>query len=174
MKPNLVIVMGVSGCGKSTIAEAIASEYDYQFVEADDFHPPQNKQHMAAGKPLTDAMRGPWLELLTTQLQNAAQKKQDCVMSFSGLRRKHRALMHELPFEVLCLHLEGDAQLIRSRMQARENHFMPSSLLDSQYDALESTQNDPNTYSIDINQSLENVVADAFAIIRKADTLPLN
>lgn len=170
MKPKLVIVMGVSGCGKSTIAEAIASEYDYQFVEADDFHPQQNKQHMAAGKPLTDAMREPWLDLLTTHLQKAALREQNCVMSFSGLRRKHRARMHDLPFDVLCLHLEGDAQLIRSRMQTREDHFMPSSLLDSQYHALQSTHNEPNTYSIHINQSLANVVADAITLVGKADT----
>lgn len=168
MKPNLIVVMGVSGCGKSSVAEAISKEYDYEFVEADDYHPEENKQHMASGKPLTDAMREPWIALLRGHLKQAARVGRSCVMSFSGLRRMHRSQIRDLPFNVLFLHLEGDQPLIRDRMNAREDHFMPPSLLDSQYATLENPLGEPKTIGIDIDQTLKSVIETALKVTSDA------
>jgi len=131
--------MGVSGCGKSSVAHAISDQLNYQFVEADDFHPQENKQHMASGKPLTDLMRKPWITALKKHLMQAAETDQSCVMSFSGLRREHRNQMRDLPFNSVFVHLRGEQALILERMNARSDHFMPPSLLDSQYSTLETS-----------------------------------
>ncbi len=161
MKANLIVIMGVSGCGKSSVASALANEYGYDFVEADDFHPEENVAHMASGQALTDAMRAPWLALLSAHLKQAARAGKNCVMSFSGLRRKHRAQIRDLPFDVLFIHLEGTQTLIRDRMNARQGHFMPPSLLDSQYQTLENPLGEKKTLGIDIDQPLDAVIEKA-------------
>jgi len=158
--------MGVSGCGKSSVAKAIANEYGYEFIEADDYHSLENRQWMASGNPLTDAMREPWIELLVSHLAKLANADQSCVMSFSGLRREHRARIRDLPFTALFLHLEGDQQLVLTRINARKGHFMPASLLQSQYATLEDPRAEPNTFNIDINQSLAAVISRALQITR--------
>ncbi len=156
--PELVIVMGVSGCGKSTVASALAKQLGYQFLEADDFHSAENRAHMASGKALTDAMREPWIDTMLNKLTELGQNNRSCVMSFSGLRAAHRARIRSAPMRVGTLHLEGDAELIEQRLQQRSDHFMPSSLLASQYRALESPNQEVNTESIDINCSVEELV----------------
>lgn len=160
-KQKLIVVMGVSGCGKSSVAQALAVHFRAEFVEADDFHSLENKEHMRNGLALNDAMREPWIELLQAHLKQSARSGRNCVMSFSGLRRLHRAKMKDLPFDSLFIHLEGDRQLIRDRMQARSEHFMPASLLDSQYQTLEPASHKETIISIDIKQRLELVIADA-------------
>jgi len=161
MKPHLIVVMGVSGCGKSTVAKALADEFSYQFVEADDFHPDENVAHMASGLPLTDEMRKPWLALLGAHLKQSARSGQNLVMSFSGLRRQHRARIRDLPFEVLFIHLKGAQTVILERMNARKGHFMPPTLLASQYQALENPAGEKNTVEINVDQSLAMVISDA-------------
>ena len=166
-KQKLVVVMGVSGCGKSTVAEAIANQLGYEFVEADDFHPQENKNHMASGQALTDVMREPWIALLQAHLKQSAKAGRSCVMSFSGLRRVHRAKIRDLPFDNLFIHLEGNRQLIADRINARLDHFMPTDLLDSQYAALESASKKETIISIDIDQSLDSVIADSIATVNQ-------
>jgi len=164
---QLIVVMGVSGCGKSSVAKALSEQFNYEFVEADDFHPQENVDHMASGKSLTDEMREPWIRLLQAHLKQAAKAKRSCVMSFSGLRRLHRAKIRDLPFDTLFIHLEGCKQLISDRINARSDHFMPASLLDSQYEALESASKKENIVRIDINQALDDVVNAAIEATRQ-------
>lgn len=153
--------MGVSGCGKSSVAQALATHFNAEFVEADDFHPSENKEHMRNGLALSDAMREPWIALLQAHLKQSARSGRNCVMSFSGLRRLHRAKIRDLPFGSLFIHLEGDRQLIEDRMKTRSEHFMPASLLESQYKTLEPASKKETIISIDIEQRLELVIADA-------------
>lgn len=160
-KQKLIVVMGVSGCGKSSVAQAIASEFGYEFIEADDFHPQENKDHMAQGLALNDAMREPWIALLQAHLKQSAKAGRSCVMSFSGLRRFHRAKIRDLPFVSTFIHLEGDQSLITDRINARTGHFMPTSLLDSQYKTLELPSKKETIVSINVDQTLEFVIADA-------------
>jgi gluconokinase len=168
-KQKLIVVMGVSGSGKSSVAQALAAHFKVEFVEADDFHPIENREHMANGLALNDAMREPWIALLQAHLKQSARSGRSCVMSFSGLRRLHRAKIRDLPFDSLFIHLEGDQQLIAERINARTDHFMTVDLLDSQYQTLESASKKENIVSIDIDQSLELVIADAIAAAEKAD-----
>lgn len=157
LNQKLIVVMGVSGCGKSSVAQHLAKHFEYEFVEADDFHPQENLDHMASGKPLTDEMRAPWIQLLQAHLKQAAKAKRSCVMSFSGLRRLHRAKIRDLPFDALFIHLEACKQLISDRINSRAGHFMPASLLDSQYQALEPANKKEKLISINVEQSLEDV-----------------
>lgn len=135
--PVLIIVMGVSGCGKTTLAEHLAKTLHFQFIEADDFHSPENKAHMASGKPLTDTMREPWIQSLCDEVIRQKERGVQCVLAYSGLRRAHRNRFRQLGCRTLFLHLKGPKELIRERMQLRAEHFMPTELLDSQYAALE-------------------------------------
>ena len=156
---KLIVVMGVSGCGKSSIASALAEHFNYEFVEADDFHPQENIDHMASGHSLTDEMREPWIQLLQAHLKQSAKSGRSCVLSFSGLRRLHRAKIRDRPFDSLFLHLEGNKDLIASRIDARAGHFMPSSLLESQYQALESASRKEHIVSIDISKTVDQVIS---------------
>lgn len=158
---KLIIVMGVSGCGKSSVAKKIADELGWPFLEADDFHSKEAKQHMAVGKPLTDVMREPWLQRLADAI--CIEPKQNMVMAYSGLRRNHRQRFRDLGFDTLFIHLHGDQQVIEQRMKKRKNHFMPSSLLTSQYDALELPNHEPDIVTINIGLDLKGVIERAHA-----------
>ncbi len=163
-QPYLIISMGVSGSGKSTLAKRLAEQFDLPFLEADDFHSAENKAHMAAGKPLTDAMREPWITQLCDTIKTNANS---CVLAYSGLRRAHRQRFRELGFKTLFLHLHGEKSVIAERMQARSNHFMPSSLLDSQFAALEPTDTEPDIILVDLAAPIPEILAKAGAIVRE-------
>lgn len=165
--PNLIVIMGVSACGKSSVAKALADRFGYHFVEADDFHSPENIKHMASGQPLTDRMREPWIDALKAHLQQAAVEQQDCVMSFSGLRRAHRDQIRTMPMRCLYIHLVGEQALIQERIDARTDHFMSSDLLSSQYAALESTDQEADVFCVNINQPLSAVINEAHAIAKQ-------
>ncbi len=160
-EPYLIIVMGVSGCGKSTVAEALAKHFDYTLLEADDFHPPENRARMTAGKPLTNSMREPWINSMHAYLRQLAADRTSCVMSFSGLNADHRRRIKSVPMRVTTLHLQGDQALIQSRLNRRSGHFMPSSLLQSQYQALENPNHETNTIVLDIDRSIDALVEEA-------------
>ena len=127
-----LVVMGVSGCGKSTLGAALAARLGVAFVDADDLHPPANRAKMAAGVALTDADRWPWLDLVTGVLQDRAP----VVVACSALRRAYRDRLRRAG-EVRFLHLAAPREVIAARLAARQGHFMPASLLDSQYATLE-------------------------------------
>lgn len=172
--PLLIVIMGVSGCGKSTVGAKIAKDLNIQFIEADDYHSEASKKHMASGKPLTDAMREPWLQCLMEVISEHPRRSK--VMSYSGLRRKHRQRFRELGFNTLFVHLYGESEVILTRMKARKGHFMPASLLQSQYDALELPDAEPDVVTLDIGIDLQHIVERVHAVINlvKPSTMTCN
>lgn len=152
--------MGVAGCGKSTIAAALASELDVEFVEGDEFHPPENVRKMAAGVPLTDEDRAPWLAALAGRLRAARDADHGLVMTCSALRRKYRDVLRSGDPDVRFVFLDGPRELIAERLASRMGHYMPASLLDSQFAALERPEADENVWRCDISDSADDIVAD--------------
>ena len=163
--PVLIMVIGVSGCGKSTVAKALAERLGYLFVEADDFHSAQNRQHMASGQALTDEMRAPWIQSLKDHIGQSAEQGHSMVLAYSGLRAAHRASLRELALPVITLFLDGDEPLIEQRMNARQNHFMPSTLLKSQFEALQDPGGEPRTFRLNINCTLQELLDSAVICI---------
>lgn len=129
--------MGVCGCGKTAVGEALAARLGATFVDADDLHPPENKTKMSAKIPLTDADRWPWLEKLRREVIDSTPPGRVTVLACSALKRAYRSvLMSGLP-GVLLVHLHGSSELISARLAARRGHFMPPDLLRSQFETLE-------------------------------------
>ena len=125
--------MGVSGCGKSTVGARLAQTLGAEFLDADEFHPPENMVKMAAGLPLDDADRRPWLERLNAELR----KRKGAVLACSALKESYRKILAH-GIDCRFAHLRGSIELIRSRMQERKHRYMPASLLESQFAALEA------------------------------------
>jgi gluconokinase len=150
-----VVVMGVSGSGKTTVAELMAARLGWQLAEADDFHPPANKKKMAAGIPLTDDDRQPWLRALRDFIDASPRST---VITCSALKRSYRDLLRSAHADVEFLHLHGDPELIRRRMATRRGHFMPTSLLESQLATLEPLQPGEPGVVVDISQPPERIV----------------
>ncbi|MFC3300854.1 Thermoresistant gluconokinase [Arthrobacter agilis] len=132
-----VVVMGISGSGKTTIATQLTETLGWVFAEADDFHPPANIEKMTAGTALTDEDRWPWLESMRTWLTEQAQAGRSTVVTCSALRRSYRDVLTQAEGRVDFVHLLGDTDLILERMKTRSGHFMPESLLPSQISTLE-------------------------------------
>jgi len=150
------VVMGVSGSGKSTIAVLIAERVDWVFADADSFHPPANIEKMRVGIPLTDADRRPWLLALAEWMAEQSEQGNSTVLACSALRRSYRDLLSGRT-EVGFIHLHGPAELIEARMKARD-HFMPPSLLTSQFATLEELQEDEVGVVLDLQRSPEELV----------------
>jgi gluconokinase len=132
--PYLVVVMGVAGAGKTTVGRALADDLGLAYADADDFHPQANVAKMAAGRPLEDADRLPWLRAVGSWL---AEHPAGGVVSCSALRRTYRDLLREQAPGAFFLHLSGDPAVATARVAARTDHFMPASLVDSQFALLE-------------------------------------
>lgn len=164
--PTLVVCMGVSGSGKSTLARALAEALDWTFVDGDDLHGPQNRAHMAAGRPLTDAMREPWIDRMCVRLRSERSQGRDCVLAFSGLRRAHRQRFRELGFRTLFLHLTAGREVIAQRMSEREGHYMPVSLLDSQFTDLQPVDREPDVVPVPADGPFESVLKEALRQVR--------
>ena len=161
-RPAHVVVMGVSGCGKSSVALALAETLGRPFIEGDAHHPAQNIAAMRAGIPLTDADRLPWLATLARLLKDASGP---AVLACSALRRSYRdALLQGGPS--VFVHLAGSREEIASRMELRKGHFMPETLLDSQFAALDPPASDEDHVTIDIAQPPDKVVAAAIKALR--------
>jgi gluconokinase len=140
---RVAVVMGVSGSGKTTLARALADAWPATFLDADDFHDAAAKAHMAAGQPLTDDMRLPWVERIAVELHRRVTAGEQVSLAFSGLRRGHRDLLRGTGLPMRFLFLHGEAPLIAARMHERSGHYMPASLLDSQFAALEDPRDEP-------------------------------
>lgn len=152
---NLLVVMGVSGSGKSTVGAALAQRLRVRFADADDFHPEANIAKMSRGESLDDHDRWPWLEEVGQWL---AEHPDGGVMSCSALRRKYRdQLRHHAPDTTFVL-LEGSREVIERRQAARPGHFMPSSLLTSQFATLEPLEPDEDGVVVDVDQSVDAIV----------------
>jgi gluconokinase len=151
--PTRWVVMGVSGCGKSEIGRQLAARLDVAYAEGDDYHSPANVAKMAAGIALTDADRSDWLLTLQAKIAAAAIAGDSLVLSCSSLKRRYRDLLRAADPAIVFVHLDGPRALIAERMQARANHYMPMSLLDSQFAALEPLQPDERGIRLDIHDT---------------------
>lgn len=161
----VAVVMGVSGSGKTTLARALADAWTATFLDADDFHSDEARAWMASGRPLTDAMRAPWVERIAAELRRRVAAGERVTVAFSGLRRGHRDLLRATGLPMRFLFLEGDASLIAERMRARSGHYMPVSLLDSQFDALEDPRGEPDVATLRIELAPEEQLAQALAVL---------
>lgn len=153
-----VVVMGVSGCGKSTVGVALAERLRVPFVDADDLHPEANIAKMASGQPLDDADRRPWLEVVGRWL---AEQPDGAVTACSALQRSYRDLLRQHAPGVRFVHLDGSREVLERRQAGRRGHFMPASLLDSQLATLEPLAPDEDGFAIDIDQPVDAIVTTA-------------
>jgi len=153
---TLLVVMGVSGSGKSTVGAAIAQRLRVPFADADDFHPPANVAKMSAGTPLDDDDRWPWLEAIGEWL--VAHDTSGGVMSCSALKRRYRDQLRHHAQRITFLHLDGSHEVISARQASRPGHFMPASLLHSQFATLEPLAPDERGVVIDVDQDIDAIV----------------
>jgi gluconokinase len=150
-----IVVMGVSGSGKSTVGAALAQRLRVPFADADDFHPQANIEKMSSGHPLDDDDRRPWLEAIGQWL---AQHSDGGVMSCSALKRKYRDQLRTHCADVEFLHLAGTLEVIGRRQASRPGHFMPPALLASQFETLEALEPDEHGVTIDVDQSIDSII----------------
>jgi gluconokinase len=155
-----IVVMGVSGSGKSTVGAALAQRLGVSFADADDFHPPPNIAKMTAGQPLDDGDRHPWLEAIGEWL---AEHCDGGVMSCSALRRRYRDQLRRHCPAVEFLHLSGSPEVITRRQSGRPGHFMPTSLMASQFATLEPLEPDEGGVTIDVDQDIDAIVENYLA-----------
>jgi beta-N-acetylhexosaminidase len=158
-----IVVMGVSGCGKTTIGDLVARELGVPFLDGDSLHPVENVAKMAAGTPLTDEDRWPWLATVGAQLANAGDG--GMVLACSALRRSYRDAIREQAPDTIFLHLHGSKEVLRARTEGRTGHFMPPALLESQLATLEPLEADEAGIVVDIAAPVDEVVASALANI---------
>ena len=149
-KPVIVVVMGVSGSGKSTVAAMLAAALGCQFQEGDDLHPPENVEKMRSGTPLSDADRMPWLRRIAKEIDGWRARSECGVLTCSALKRSYRDVIIGERHNVVLVYLKGSHELIRQRMIARHEHFMPVALLDSQLATLEEPTPDEHPIVVDI------------------------
>lgn len=155
--PLHIVVMGVSGCGKSTVGAALAQALGLRFVEGDSLHPPRNVALMAAGTPLTDEDRREWLAAVAQILADA--KDDGVVVSCSALKRSYRDLLRASAPDLKLVHLRGEPALLTQRLNERKGHYMPPSLLQSQLDTLEPPTADETVFTADVAQPPPQLVA---------------
>jgi len=153
----IVVVMGVSGCGKSSVGQAIAQRTGWTFIEGDDLHPAANQEKMASGVPLDDDDRWPWLDIIADAARAIEAQGNSAVIACSALKRIYRDRLSQAGDTVKFIHLTGDRDTIRARMQARPDHFMPPALLESQLATLEPPTGDENAVRIDISSSVDQI-----------------
>jgi gluconokinase len=144
----LVIIMGVTGVGKTTVGQLLAQRTGWPLYDADDYHSPANVEKMRAGIPLTDDDRWPWLDRLNALLREADARGESAILACSALKERYRTRLQQGLQGVRWVHLKGDIELIRSRLQQRKGHYMNPALLQSQFDALEPPR---NAVSVDVD-----------------------
>lgn len=152
---QVVIIMGVSGSGKTTIGKRLSDKLGWDFYDADDFHPQANIDKMSRGVPLTDADRLPWLEKLNKLILEYIGKNRPVVVSCSALKNSYRELLLRNVSPAVLVYLRGDHDLIKERMQQRQDHYMRAHLLDSQFESLEEPE---DAIIIDIEANPEAII----------------
>jgi gluconokinase len=153
--PQAIIVMGVAGSGKSTVGSALAAGLGWPFFDGDDFHPDANRKKIAAGQPLTDADREPWLDELHRLLAKEMEARHSVVLACSALKEGYRERLRGGIFQIQFVYLKGDFDLIRVRLAARPDHFMKPGMLESQFADLEEPR---DAIVLDIGQSVGKMV----------------
>jgi|AP95_1055475.scaffolds.fasta_scaffold04421_4 gluconokinase len=150
-----VVLMGVTGCGKTTIGELLSRELGWVFLDGDDFHPEANVRKMAEGLPLTDDDRYPWLERLATVMGDRIDAGTGCILACSALKESYRKILAGGREEIRFAHLKGTQELIGRRLSGRKHRYMPASLLRSQFEALEES---PDSLVVDITGAPQDAV----------------
>jgi carbohydrate kinase (thermoresistant glucokinase family) len=156
---TVVVVMGVSSSGKTTIARGLAEAEGWTLLEGDSFHPPANVAKMASGHPLTDDDRWPWLRAIAAGIDACRARGESAVVACSALRRAYRDILIGDRKDVRLVYLKGSRKLIGERMAARKHHFMPTALLDSQFSTLEEPGPDENPITVEIGGTPDAIVA---------------
>lgn len=151
----IIIIIGVSGAGKTTVGRRLATELAWPFFEGDDFHPPENLAKMGQGIPLTDGDRQPWLESLRNLIADLDQKQQSAVISCSALKQAYRDLLRGDDRPVKFVYLAAEPDTLRDRLRQRPDHFMPESLLESQLETLEKPE---AALQIDAEQPVDDIL----------------
>jgi gluconokinase len=158
--PCGLIVMGVSGSGKSTIAEQLAQRLGWTYEDGDRFHPASNVAKMSAGHPLTDEDRWPWLQAIADEIDRVCKAGEHVVIACSALKRSYRDVLVHGRRDIRIVYLNGTQELIAGRLAARKGHFMPPGLLASQFKTLEPPGADENPVIVSIDVSVEEIVDD--------------
>jgi gluconokinase len=151
----IIVLMGVSGSGKTTVGRLLADALGWEFYEADDYHPSANVEKMRSGIPLDDADRRPWLESLRDLIRNCLEQKENAVLACSALKESYREFLL-IDERVVLIYLKGDYEVIRQRLGQRRGHFMNPNLLDSQFDALEEPAR--ADMQVDVSSSPDEIV----------------
>lgn len=162
---DAIVVIGVAGSGKSTIALALARQTGRVFIDADDLHAPDARAQMAAGVPLSDMQREPWVASLAQELRRHAAAGHAAVLAWSGLRAAHRQRLRESGVPLRFVHLHAAPSVIAARLAARQDHFMPLQLLASQLEALEDPVAEPDVVEVDVDEPPAQVVARVLAAL---------
>jgi carbohydrate kinase (thermoresistant glucokinase family) len=154
----IIVIMGVAGSGKTTVGALLAGRLGWPYAEADNFHPQSNVDKMAAGHPLTDEDRRPWLEAIGRWIDERGAQNEPGVVSCSGLKRAYRDMLRKDRPEVRTVFLKGSKELIMRRMVARHGHFMKAAMLDSQFADLEEPAADEDVLVISVEATPEEIV----------------
>ena len=154
----IVLLMGVSGAGKTTLGEKLAQELGWRFIDADDYHPPENVAKMAAGTPLQDADRWPWLDRLNAELRAS----DNAVIACSALKESYRRRLAQGAKDLRIVYLKGDERLIGERMKTRPHRYMPASLLKSQFETLEPPR---SALVVEVSGSVEQTLSKIRALL---------
>jgi gluconokinase len=167
--PCALVVMGVSGSGKSTIAEKLAERLRWNYEDGDKYHPASNVAKMSAGHPLTDEDRWPWLQAIADEIDRVCKAGDRVVMACSALKRAYRDILVHGRKDVRIVYLSGTQELIAGRLTARQGHFMPPGLLASQFKTLEPPDRSENPVTVSIDASVDAIVDD---IVRQLGLSP--
>jgi len=159
-KPVIAVVMGVSGSGKTTVSAMLAAALGCQFQEGDDLHPRENVETMRGGTPLTDADRIPWLHKIAEEIDSWRARGESGVLTCSALKRSYREIIIGNRPDVTLVYLKGSYDLIRRRMAARHEHFMPVGLLDSQFASLQEPTPDEHPITVDVGGRSAEIAAE--------------
>jgi gluconokinase len=167
----ILVVMGVAGTGKSTVAGLLAEQLNWEFQEGDALHPPANVAKMSAGTPLTDADRWPWLDAIAAWIKDKAQRGEPGILTCSALKRSYRDRLRGP--NVIFVFLNGPREVIAARMAARPDHFMPPALLNSQLATLEPPTADENVLAVNLGATPQEEVAEVLhALERRTESQP--
>ena len=163
--PPTILLMGVSGTGKTAVGRQLAGRLGLPFLDTDGLHAPANVAKMRAGTPLTDADRAPWLEAVAAELGRATRATGGIVVACSALKRGYRDLLRAAVPTLRVVHLTGSPSLVRRRLEARTGHFMPPSLLDSQFATLEPPGADEHPLVVEVSRPIDEIVEEIVAAV---------
>jgi gluconokinase len=161
--PAILVVMGVSGSGKTTIATLLSKKLGWLFRDADEFHPKANIVKMKSGVPLTDGDRQPWLRAIAAFIDAERARGMQAIVTCSALKRSYRAIIVGKRPDVRLIYLKGDKALLARRLKERHGHFMPATLLQSQFDALEEPGPDENPLTVNVDGTPKAIVEEVIA-----------